>query len=158
MKKYIILEIIPSSLFPEKGEILQVSALKIENFKLMGKFDKRIVDEKLPFDKLKELINYDNSSFEYEKSSQDIMQKFSIWVEDFPLFIFYNSYTSKYIDYYKIPNKKSSVFDLLEMKYHDFIIDDIMKKYNLQPSNYIVDLLFEALLQQDNINKKQTKL
>ena len=32
-------------------------------------------------------------------------------------------------------------------------IDDIIEKYNLEPSNYIVDLLYEALIYESN-NKR----
>ena len=36
------------------------------------------------------------------------------------------------------------------MEYNDNIIDEIIKKYNLEPSNYIVDLLYEALIYESN--------
>ncbi len=39
------------------------------------------------------------------------------------------------------------------MTYNDEIIDDIIEKYNLEPSNYIVDLLYEALIYESN-NKR----
>ena len=40
------------------------------------------------------------------------------------------------------------------MKYNDNIIDEIIEKYNLENSNYIVDLLYEALIYEYNLTNK----
>ena len=40
------------------------------------------------------------------------------------------------------------------MKYNDNIIDEIIEKYNLENSNYIVDLLYEALIYENNLTNK----
>ena len=52
-----------------------------------------------------------------------------------------------------IENEKESVFNHLNMKYHDYIIDEVINKYHLEPSNYIVDLLYEALIYESNNRK-----
>ena len=44
-KKYIILEIIPSAVDPKKGNIVQLSALKINGYKLESRFDYRLCEE-----------------------------------------------------------------------------------------------------------------
>lgn len=150
MKKYIILEIIPSSLYPEKGEVLQLSALKVDNFQLLDKFDKRIVAEKVPFAELEKLINYDKENFDYELESKNIMENFKKWTEDLPLLIINNAFTENYLDFYKVSNTKKSVFDLLNMAYSDNVLDEMLEKYNIKPSNYVVDLLFEALINEEN--------
>lgn len=150
MKEYIILEIIPSSLYPQNGEVLQLSALKVNNFQLHGRFDKRIVDEKLPFPKLKDLIDYDNESFEYKQTSQEIMEDFKTWAGSLPLYIIDNAYTRQYLKFYKFSNPLVSVLDFVGLVFHDDVLNEMLEKYNLEPSNYIVDLIFEALIQEEN--------
>lgn len=153
MKKYVILEIIPSSLFPQKGEVLQLSALKVDDFKIVDRFDKRIVESKIPFPALEELVSYDKKSFSYEKETSKIMQLFKNWTEDLPLLIIDNQFTRNYLDHYEIGNPRKPVFESLNMKYNDFVVEEMIEKYQLQPSNYVVDLIFEALIYEDN-NKK----
>ena len=139
--KYIILELIPTSLDPNKGDIIQLSALKIEDLKLIDRFDYRIVDEKVPLDSMLDMISYDKDKFIYKNTTNEILDAFDMWSEDIDLLIIDNAYTEKYLK--KINNKKESIFNHLDLKYSDDIIDIIMKKYNLVPSNYIVDLLYE---------------
>jgi len=38
-EKYIILEIVPTAVDPKKGDIAQLSALKIDGIKLVDRFD-----------------------------------------------------------------------------------------------------------------------
>ena len=49
-KKYIILEIIPTAISPEKGPIAQLSALKLEGLNLIDRFDYRL-NEKIIYNK-----------------------------------------------------------------------------------------------------------
>lgn len=149
--KYVILELIPTSLNPEKGEIIQLSALKIEDLKLIDRFDYRIVDSKVPLDSMLEMISYDKDKFIYKDSKEEIVKDFIEWIEDYKLLFMDNQYTLSYLS--DIKNDKESIFNHLNMKYHDNIIDDIMTKYNLEPSNYIVDLLYEALIYESNSKK-----
>ena len=147
--KYIILELIPTSLDPNKGDIIQLSALKIEDLKLIDRFDYRIIDEKVPLDSMLDMISYDKDKFIYKETTDEILKDFDMWSEDIDLLIIDNAYTEKYLK--DINNKKESIFNHLDLKYSDDVIDIIMKKYNLVPSNYIVDLLYEALIYQENI-------
>ena len=55
-----------------------------------------------------------------------------------------NKYTENYLK--EINNPKESIFKYLDLAFSEDIIDIIMKKYKLQPSNHIVDLLYEALI------------
>lgn len=146
--KYIILEIIPTSLYPEKGEVIQLSALKINDLNLIDRFDYRIIDEKIPLDSLKELISYDKDKFVYKKTTKEIMDDFEAWIEDIPLLIIDNAYTENYLK--NLNNSRESIFKHLNMEYYDEVIDDMIKKYNLQASDYIVDLLYEALIYESN--------
>ena len=81
-------------------------------------------------------------------STEEIINEFKKWIEDYKLLVIDNSYTLNYLS--DISNEKESVFKYLNMQYHDNIINDIINKYRLQPSNYIVDLLYEALIYESN--------
>lgn len=150
-KKYIILEIIPTSSNPKFGDVVQLSALKIDNLKLIDRFDYRLVEDNIPFSEMREMISYDKDKFEYRNSTSEIMYEFKEWIEDFQLLILDNSYTRAYLDDFS--NEKKDISSYFDMTYNDEIIDDIIEKYNLEPSNYIVDLLYEALIYESN-NKR----
>lgn len=79
------------------------------------------------------------------------MSAFKKWCGNYDLLIIDNSYTLNYLE--SLNNKKESVFKYLNMEYNDNVIEDIIKKYKLEPSDYIVDLLYEALIYESN-NKK----
>ncbi len=144
MNKYIILELIPTSSNPEYGEIIQLSALKIENLKLIDRFDYRIIEDKIPLKQLKEMISYDKDKFIYKNTKEEILKDFQEFVGDYPLLILNNGYTLKYLE--NINNIKKDISDYIGIPYSDDIIEKIMKKYNIEETNYIVDILYEALL------------
>lgn len=147
-KEYIILEIIPTRLSPDKGLISQLSALKIKDLCLLDRFDYRL-DEKLIYNPdILNMIKYDKDSFTYVKDKETILNKFREWAKDIELLIIDNEYTKNYLK--PLKNKKTSIFKYLDLKFSDGIIDIIMKKYNLEPSNHIVDLLYEALIYESN--------
>lgn len=143
-KKYIILEIIPTALDPKKGEIAQISALKINGLKLIDRFDYRLEDKKINNPDISRMISYDKNDFIYVKTTRTIISKFKKWIEDYDLLIIDNLYTESYLK--RIENKKESIFKYLDMEFSDDVIDRMMEKYKLEPSNHIVDLLYEALL------------
>lgn len=148
MNKFIIVEIIPSASTSDKGDIIQLSALKIEDLKLLDRFDYRLDEEKILIPDLRQIVSYDKENFIYKDNSKEILDDFIKWIGNDELLIIDNAYT---IDYLKnIPNKKESVFKYLNMQYSDNIIDTIIDKYKLEPSNYIVDLLYEALIYEDS--------
>lgn len=143
-EKYIILEIIPTATHPSKGDIVQLSALKLNGLQLLDRFDYRLREDLIAIPDIKEMVSYDKSSFTYKNSTKEILNEFKDWIEDLPLLIIDNSYTENFLE--TIPNKKESIFKYLDKKYHDNIIEELIKEYELEPSNYIVDLLYESLI------------
>ena len=55
-----------------------------------------------------------------------------------------NLYTNNFLE--TIPNTKESIAKYLDMEYTDDFISKLITKYNLEESNYIVDLLYESLI------------
>lgn len=146
--KYIILEIIPSNIDPKKGDIVQLSALKINDFKLIDRFDYRLNKDKVDNIDLLNMTSYDNDKFIYLDTTRKIMIRFKKWIEDYDLLIIDNIYTRNYLK--NIKNNKESIFKYLDMQMSDDIIERMMDKYKLEPSNHIVDLLYEALINESN--------
>lgn len=147
-KKYVILEIIPTALDPKKGEIAQLSALKLNGLNLIDRFDYRLNDDKIKIEDIKNMISYDKDSFNYVDSKEEILTKFQNFIEDYDLLIIDNEYTANYLE--DIENKKESIFKYLKMDFSDDVIEEVIDKYKLEPSNYIVDLLYEALIFESN--------
>ena len=151
-QKYIIVEIIPTAIHPIKGPVAQISALKLKGLQLIDRFDYRLVEDKIYNQDILKMINYDKDKFIYEEENNTILKKFKTWIEDLELLIIDNDYTINYLEY--LSNKKESIFSYLGLKFSDEVIDKIIKKYQLEPSNYIVDLLYEALIYENNKTKK----
>lgn len=146
--KYVIVEIIPEAISPEKGNLVQISALKIEDLKLIDRFDYRICEEQIHNQDIKDLVSYDKESFTYLNSTNELLAEFEKWCSDFSILILDNVYTNNFL--VNINNNKESIATLLNMEYSDDLIEQIIKKYKLEPSNYIVDLLYEALIYESN--------
>ena len=106
---------------------------------------------KIYFKKLLELIDYDKELFVYKNTTDEILSDFKEWCENYKILIIDNEYTRSYLKEFE---NKESIFDHLNMKYNDNIIDEIIEKYNLENSNYIVDLLYEALIYENNLTNK----
>ena len=145
-EKYIILEIVPTAVDPKKGDIAQLSALKIDGIKLVDRFDYRLDKKKINVPEILRMLDYDNESFKYVKKAKTIMKHFKTFIEDLPLLIIDNTYTRNYLS--EIDNKKESVFKYLGLDVSDDVFDKLMNKYGLEPSNYLVDLLYEALIKE----------
>lgn len=145
-KKYIILEIIPTKIIG--GDIAQLSALKLEGLELKDRFDYRLCEEKINIPDIIDMINYDKDNFKYVKRTSTIIRNFKKWIEDYDLLIIDNLYTENYLK--DIKNKKESVFKYLNMEFSDNIMEKIMDKYSLVPSNHIVDLLYEAIIYENS--------
>ena len=146
--KYVILEIIPTNSDPKKGDIAQISALKLDGFKLIDRFDYRLDKDKINVFDILKIINYDNDKFKYLSSTRKIKKEFKKFIGLLQLLIIDNSYTYKYLEEFN--NEKIPVFDYLNLKLSDTVFDEIIKKYNLEASNYLVDLLYEALIMEYN--------
>lgn len=145
-EKYIILEIVPTAVDPKKGDVAQLSALKIDGIKLVDRFDYRLDKSKIKIPEILKMLDYDNDSFKYVKTTKTIMKNFKKFIEDLPLLIIDNTYTRNYLN--DIDNKKESVFKYLNLELEDDVFDKLMNKYGLEPSNYLVDLLYEALIKE----------
>ncbi len=143
-KEYVILEIIPTSVDPKKGDIAQLSALKINGLKLEDRFDYRLDKTKIKIPDILRITNYDNESFKYVKTTKTLLNEFRKFAQDLPLLIIDNDYTRDYLE--DIENEKLSVFNYLGFEVTDDVFDKVMNKYGLEPSNYLVDLLYEAII------------
>lgn len=146
--KYIIVEVIPTHSKKSKGFIAQISALKLDGIKLLDRFDYRVNDELIDNPDLLDMIKYDKNMFTYVDNKYFIPEKFKRWVEDYPLLIIEESYT---LDYLKdIDNKKELVYKYLDMEYSPDVFEKIINKYNLEISNHLVDLIYEAIIYEGN--------
>lgn len=143
--KYIIVEIIPTAATPKKGEIIQISALKLNGLTLLDRFDYRLDDASLPIPEMLSWISYDKDLFTYRNKSSVILKEFKTWSEKLPILILDETYTKAYLE--KLGNELIPILSFLEEEYSNDIIDKLATKYNLEPSNYIVDLLYESLIQ-----------
>lgn len=149
---YIIVEIIPTNSQADKGFIAQLSALKLNGIKLVERFDYRVDDKLIENADLRELIKYDPKSFTYVDNQYFIIEKFKKWAKNLPLLIIEESYT---LDYLKdLKNQKELVFNYLDLEYGLDVFDRLRKKYDLEPSDHLVDLLYEAIIYEGN-NKKE---
>lgn len=144
--KYIILEIIPTSTDPKKGDVAQLSALKIDGIKLIDRFDYRLDKSKIKIPDILKITDYDNESFKYVKTTKNLLSNFKKFTGDLPLLIIDNSYTRNYLSDFN--NDIHSVFEFLNLEVSDDVFDRLMNKYGLEPSNYLVDLLYEALIKE----------
>lgn len=146
--EYIILEIIPTAISPEKGMLAQISALKLKGLTLLDRFDYRLEEELIYNKDIKQMISYDKNNFKYVSDGVKLLEKFREWTSNLELLIIDNEYTNNYLKDFE--NKKTSILKYLGLKFSDDVIDKIIKKYNLQPSDHIVDLLYEALIYESN--------
>lgn len=144
--KYIILELIPTSIKKENGQLVQLSALKLDGIKLIDRFDYRINEDMVPLNEFIEMCSYDKEAFTYLDSTDAILDKFREWVSDLPLLIIDNIYTRNYLS--DFTNRKESIFSYLDIDNDDNAIQNMIFKYHLEPSNYIVDLLYEAIIRE----------
>lgn len=143
-ERYIILEIIPTKV--SGGDVAQLSALKINGIKLEDRFDYRLDKNKINVPDILNMTNYDNDSFKYVKTTKALMKNFKKFIDDLPLLIIDNSYTRNYLE--EFDNKKESIFKYLNLDMSDDVFDRLINKYNLEASNYLVDLLYEAIIKE----------
>lgn len=149
--KYIIVEIIPTNSDSEKGFIAQISALKLNGIQLEDRFDYRVEDKFIENEELKRIIQYDKEMFTYVDNIYFIIEKFKRWAKGYPLLLIEYDYTSEYLK--ELDNTKELVYPYFNLEYTTDIFDKIINKYKLQPSNHLVDLIYEAIIYEGN-NKK----
>ena len=170
--KYIIVEVIPTSSDSKKGIIAQLSALKLDRIKLIDRFDYR-VDEKLVNNKdlyqlqvgnmtiefkysendkdLLEMISYDKDNFKYTDNPDLILSEFKKWNGDLPIMLIEKDYTKEYLA--SLNNKMELVYPYLEVEYNYDVFNTIMNKYQIEASNYLVDIIYEAIILESNNEK-----
>ena len=141
MKDYIIVEIIPNKII--NGDIIQLQALKIKNKKIIDRMDYRLHYELINNSDLIKMISYDKDMFIYTKKKDLIINEFKRFVEDMDIFIIDNNYTRNYLK--NIKNNLVSIFDYLDIPNNDESFNELIKKYQLENSNHLVDLLYEAI-------------
>ena len=151
MKEFIIIEIIPTHSDHTKGKIIQLQALKIKDLNLIDRFDYRLNEDQITNKDLVNLISYDKDYFTYVDDDKKILKEFKKWSNNLPLLILDNSYTNGYLS--KIKNKKESICNYLDTEYNDDLINYLIKKYKLENSNHIVDLLYESMIMHENEKK-----
>ena len=153
-KKYIIVEIIPTHSQSDKGFIAQISALKLDGLKLEDRFDYRVEDNLIENEDLKNMIQYDKKSFTYVNNKYFIIEKFKQWSKGYPLLLLEDSYTKDYLS--ELDNDMELVYKYLNLEYGLDVFDRIMKKYKLDPSDHLVDLIYESIIFESN-NKEGDK-
>ena len=142
--KYVIVEIIPTSLKKENGQVVELTALKVDGLKLIDRFNYRLNKDNVSIKEFLDMCSYDDDKFTYLDQSSDILKEFKNWVEDLPILIIDNTYTLNYFD--ELDNKKELVFPYLELDFNGNVIQEMIDKYKLEASNYMVDLVYEAII------------
>ena len=146
--KYIIVEIIPNHSNYKKGCICQIQALKLNGLKLIDRFDYRLTDNLVNNITVLNTMKYDCDMFKYVFDTDTMMNDFKTIVGDYTIFIVEDSYTLDYLSY--LDNKIELIYPYLNMEYSLDVFDKIIDKYNLDPSNHLVDLIYEAIIYESN--------
>ena len=149
-KEYIILEIIPTTSKKETGKIIQIQALKLNNLKLLDRLDIRLDESNITNPDLLAMISYDKENFTYFQDEEKLLETFKNFISDLPLLIIDNKYTKDYLK--DFTNLKESIFKYLNLELTDDVFPNLINKYHLEPSNNLVDLLYEGLIYESNNN------
>lgn len=147
-KEYIIIEVIPTTRSKDTGNIAQLSALKLKGLELIDRFDYRLNKKLINNPYVEAMVNYDEENFIVKESTKEILDDFKKFIGKDLLLIIDNDYTKDYLS--DIKNKKESIFKYLDTIYYDDVFKELMEKYHLEPSNYIVDILYESLIYESN--------
>ena len=149
-KEYVILEIIPTTSKKETGKIIQIQALKLNNLKLLDRLDIRLDESNITNPDLLAMISYDKENFTYFQDEEKLLETFKNFISDLPLLIIDNEYTKDYLK--DFTNQKESIFKYLNLELTDDVFSNLINKYHLEPSNNLVDLLYEGLIYESNNN------
>ena len=98
------------------------------------------------------MISYDKTMFNYVNNIYFIIEKFKQWSKGYNLLLIEEEYTKKYLE--ELDNEMELAYPYLGFDYEISIFDKIIQKYNLEPSNHLVDLIYEAIIYEGN-NKKE---
>ena len=142
--KYIILEIIPTGPSKDKGDIVELTALKLDGIKLVDRFNYRLNKDKVTIKEFLEMCSYDDDKFTYLDDTNEILDKLKEFVEDLPLILIDNTYTLNYLEDFS--NNKEVIYPYLDIKHDNEAIQAMIDKYKLEESNYLIDLVYEAII------------
>ena len=142
--EYIIVEVIPTRSNSQDGFIAQISALKLKGLELIDRFDYRVKDELIDNSDLLRIISYDKNMFTYVDNEVFIPEKFREFIEDLPLLIIEDNYTRDYLSY--LDNRKELIYPYFGLEYSDDVFTKLKEKFNLEDSNHLVDLVYEAII------------
>ena len=92
------------------------------------------------------MCSYDKDNFIYVDNTNIMLDKLRDFIGDLPLLIIDNMYTRNFLDIFD--NNKECVFDYMNINNSDDAIQEMINKYKLEESNYIVDLIYEALIRE----------
>lgn len=151
--KYIIVEVIPTRSSSKDGIIAQISALKLNGIKLEDRFDYRVEDKLIDNEDILRMVQYDKNMFTYVDNKYFIIEKFKHWAKNYPLLIIEETYTLDYLR--ELKNQKELIFKYLGVEYEPHVFEKLISKYNLQPSNHLVDLLYESIIYEGNNKNKE---
>ncbi len=140
--EYIIVEVIPTRL--KDGDIVELTALRIKDLKLIDRFNYRLNKDKIDIKEFLEMCSYDDDSFEYCDDTKSIIDAFKEWCKDTTIITIDDTYTNNYLN--DLTNKKELVFPYLELENDSEVIQNMINKYKLEESNYLVDLVYEAII------------
>lgn len=150
-KEYVIVEIIPNNSNSKKGFIVQLQALKIKKDKIIERLDLRVNDDLILNKDLLKMISYDKELFTYTSDIDDIINEFIKFIKNDQLLIIDNDYTRDYLK--NIENKKNNIFTYLDLDMCDNVFENLYHKYGIEPSNHLVDILYESLIFEKNSSK-----
>ena len=150
--KYIIAEVIPTHSKSDEGFIAQISALKLNGIQLEDRFDYRVDNRHINNEDIKNMIKYDKEMFTYVDNIYFIIEKFKRWAKDYPILLIEDTYTRDYLN--ELDNSMELVYPYLGLEFSNDVFTEIINKYNLQPSNHLVDLVYEAIIYEGNNKKK----
>ena len=139
--EYVIVEVIPTK--AKDGDIVELTALRVNGLKLVDRFNYRLSKSKVEIPEFLEMCSYDDDKFEYCDNTKDIINSFKEWIGELPLVVIDNTSPSNYLDF---TNKMELVFPHLDLEVDGEVIQNMITKYKLEESNYIVDLVYEAII------------
>ncbi len=138
LKEGILLELIPSK--SKDGDIIQIEALDIKNNEIIKRLNIRYLVPHLD-QKLIDMVSYDKDDHIYLDSTESMLKALKDFAKDKTIYIMDNSYTKDYLKEFST----SFIEDFLSEEKENFL-ERMIKKYNIEPTNYIVDILYESII------------
>lgn len=138
LKEGILLELIPSK--SKDGDIIQIEALDIKNNEIIKRLNIRYLAKNLD-KKLIDMISYDKEDHIYLDSTEEMLKALKDFAKDKTIYIMDNTYTKDYLKGFN-----TSFIEEFLGEEKDNFLERMIKKYNIEPTNYIVDILYESII------------